>query len=1054
MKKFLIYKSSAGSGKTYTLVKEYLKLVLTNPDNFRSTLAVTFTNKAADEMKSRIIGSLEKLSQGKDKNLAKTLAEEGVKADIRLSAAAVLKMILHQYSYFSVSTIDSFFHRIIRSFSKELKLQLGFDIELDQKAVMDKITNDLLDDISYDAELRKYLEDFVFYNIGEDKGWKIENKIKDIAGEIFREKYWIKKEQNGDLADNRIKMNEFIGKLFAVVNDFEGKLQDIGTRALKIISTSGLEAGDFRQHTANYFEKVLKKEKYPDIEPTRTFKKTVSGEMQWFTKTSKKVQLIEKALDSGLQLLAEEVIHHTEKHFTGYITAYELVKTVYILGIFKDLIEKLKVYRDENKLMLISDTNNILNKVISGGDSPFIYEKTGNVYRHFLIDEFQDTSLFQWRNFRPLIENSLAENNFSMIVGDVKQSIYRWRNGDMKLLLSGVREDLAGFDEIIEEKNLSGNFRSKKEIVEFNNRFFKRAAEILAEKSSDSGKELILNAYSDVFQETGNCSEGGFIKVNFFEDDYAKELTSKEVSSDNVVKTVKELISSGYEQRDIMALTRRKEEGAELAACLSEAGISVISDDSLYLTNSPRVKLLISVLKYIANPEDNIARTEILYIYHSYIANNKSGSITNDKIFNDYKTPDKSLFFSSLPAGFYSGNGEEINPVLFRLGLYELVEKFTGIFELNRSADIYLLRFLDAVKEYISKYNSSYLQFIEWWEENKENISIIVPGNVDAVRVMTIHKAKGLESPVVILPYCNWEIGIKGNRDMIWATSSKPPFNESAFYIKAGKNTGKTYFENDYNEESVMSDLDNLNLLYVAFTRASRKLYINIPRKRVNSYNTGKLIDEVINGTDEVNMLPEKMQKNEKQPPDKSGRKNPEDGEAYKIDNLNCPGIAGNIKIKSSFGESEPDKIPGKDSKKEQGKILHKALAGIKTPEDCESSLLKLLYSGGITGAEFKELLPKVKEFVNTMSERGWFSKDYKVFNEAEILLPGGKLYRPDRVMVKDNLAVIIDFKTGKEKPEDKTQIKTYSDILKKMKYPKTEMYLYYTAHNDIIQVK
>ncbi|MFI5212227.1 MAG: UvrD-helicase domain-containing protein, partial [Ignavibacteria bacterium] len=497
MKNFVIYRSSAGSGKTYTLVKEYLKLALKAPDDYRHILAVTFTNKAAEEMKTRIVNSLVELSQGKNKQLEKQLVSEGVTVNIPLAAAQVLQNILHKYSYFSVTTIDSFFHKIIRAFAKELALPLGYNIEIDSDIVLNRITEELLDEIGSQKELTKYIEDFVFYSMDENKGWKIDRKIKDLGKELFRESYWIKKENGSSLADSREKIQSFISTLIAMIREFEDNMIKPSEDSCRIISEYSLEETDFKRGTFSYFTRLLKQESYPDkVEPTKTSRSILEGTDTWYAQKSFKKGQIREASEAGLLRNLAAVTDNYDNNFTGYITAKELIKTVYVLGIYKDLMDKLADYRDKNKTMLISDTNNLLISIIKGDNSPFVYEKTGGVYKNFLIDEFQDTSTFQWKNFLPLIENSLSENNFSMIVGDVKQSIYRWRNGNMQILHEGAKNDLVWFNDSIEEKYLNENYRSGKEIINFNNSFFSAAPYKLAERNPEENS-LILSSYKD-----------------------------------------------------------------------------------------------------------------------------------------------------------------------------------------------------------------------------------------------------------------------------------------------------------------------------------------------------------------------------------------------------------------------------------------------------------------------------------------------------------------------------------------------------------------------------
>lgn len=1061
MKNFQIYRSSAGSGKTYTLVKEYLKLVLSDPENFRSTLAVTFTNKAAAEMKTRIVESLVKLSRGEDKILEENLKSEGVKKNISLEAANVLQKTLHQYSYFSVSTIDSFFHKIIRSFARELKLQLGYDIELDRQQVMDKIVNDLLDSITSaeNDKLRQYLEKYVFYSIDDDKGWKIELRIKSIADEIFKEAYWIRKSLRNaeDLTESRDAMEKFTEVLYEILGTFDTYMRNKSAEAEELLVKYDLCIEDFPYGKGGFMNYLIKNIRYKKCEPGTRAREASLDIKKWSTK--KTAPKVLTAAEAGLFRILDETVKYYDENFRRYNTANELIKTVHILGIFGDLLEKLKIYRDENKTMLISDTNNLLRSVISDDNTPFIYEKTGNVYRNFLIDEFQDTSTFQWKNFLPLVQNSLSENNFSMVVGDVKQSIYRWRNGNMKLLLEGVRADLAGFDEMIDERLLDENRRSRKNVIEFNNGFFRKAAEIIGGRVPEGKSGLILDAYKDCEQKSTFSRDGGSVYIDIIKNDEENDVSSREISIRRTIEAVQKAIAAGYRQKDIMILVRNKADGSEASYYLSEAGLRVVSSDSLLLTNSPRVKLLVNLLKYIGNTENHFARTEILYNYLRFFKEGTYVKYSLNEIFNDWNKKNSSIFSTELPDGFISQRTNTIHPDFFGLSLYETLENLIRIFELNSGSDTYLLRFLDVIREYSIKNNSDITAFIDWWEENQADYSIIVPESEDALRVMTIHKAKGLQSPVVILPYCNWNMDISGNRDMIWASSDAAPFNaSSAFYIKAEKTLEKSYFSEDYREEAALTNLDNLNLLYVAFTRAADHLIVNIPESGSTKYITGKLISEVLQEDSPLHsFISDEMTFGDVEINEERNSEVP-----YKIDNIISSEFKGKLSIKSTAGESigESERI---EEIKNQGSIIHKALSYINKRNEIDSAVERLVLDGEISNAEVKSLKVLLINFFKNETVKKWYGGEYELIAEEGILLTaelaeknnGIRSVRPDRIFKKDNSLIIVDFKTGSEKSRAKheKQINFYADILTEMKYEISGKFIYYINSNKPVEV-
>ncbi|MGH2575309.1 MAG: UvrD-helicase domain-containing protein, partial [Ignavibacteria bacterium] len=759
MKNFLIYKSSAGSGKTYTLVKEYLKLVLQNPDDFRHILAITFTNKTAEEMKTRIINNLVGLSKGSESNLESELRKEGLKGDVKIKAKKVLQNILHKYFYFSVMTIDSFFHKVIRAFAKELKLQFGFNVELEEDAVMNKVVDTVLDEAGTNKELTEYLEELTFYSMDDNKGWWIDAKIKNLGKEIYKERFWQKRIK--DILKDKKKIRKVISKLFQILKEYESKMESFGREAEKIMVDFGNIPEDYPNKSKSFMVWLVNK---PSTKPNTFVSEANRSIKNCWNRNSK--SSVRQSIENGIYEILKEAYEFYQENKKPYFSAKELLKTIYMLGIFGDLIEKLRDWRDENRALLISDTNTILTEVISGETSPFIYERIGNTYKNFLMDEFQDTSTFQWNNMLPLLINALSEGSFSMVVGDVKQSIYRFRNGNMMLMLMQIKDDLKQYKDLIEEKELLENFRSKIEIVNFNNKFFTKIRELALPDIPFEMQELMMKSYEQVEQSTDRCRDGGYVKVQFAEKDEGRKMSASEIAGEILIETVSEVLRDGYRQQDIFILVRKKTDGTEAARLLIEKGYNVVSSESLLLTNSPKVKLIINLLKYITDNKNQLARTEVLYNYQ--LLNNSLENL--DKIFRD---KENALFAKTFPAGFLKNGG--INPRLYRLNLYELVENLIIIFGLNDKADAYLLRFLDVIDEYTQKNSADIAGFFDWWDENFGNYSIVVPAGEDAVNIMTIHKAKGLESPVVIVPYANWKTDAM---DFIWTSSEKAPFNE------------------------------------------------------------------------------------------------------------------------------------------------------------------------------------------------------------------------------------------------------------------------------------
>lgn len=1042
MNNLLIYQSSAGSGKTYKLAKEYLKLAFKYPGAFKNILAITFTNKATEEMKNRVLGFLVKLANAEENDDLKTqLIKEGVDGDIQEKAKTTLHNILHNYSDFSISTIDSFFNRVLRSFTKELKLQVGYKIELDQKEVLKKVSELLLMDLNKDEELRKYLEDFILQKVSEDKGWDIEKDIMKLGEEIFKERYWEKKfkpvesDENKEISDSRRKIDVLLNDIKNIIDNFENHLKSISDDAEKIMEQYGLVVEDFSNKEKGVggflIYKIRDKKDYELKTLVLKAYESVDG---WYTKASKKKDVISNALDDGLYNLLKNAVEYIQKESVKYNTAKELKNTIYTLGIFEDLISKLNDYRKTNRLLLQSDINSILRGLISTDNSPFIYEKIGSNYKNLLIDEFQDTSTFQWKNLFPLIVNMLSEKNTALVVGDVKQSIYRWRSGNMKLLLSQIYEDLEGFKELMETEYLKLNRRSRKEIVEFNNNFFKKAIEEVTKDVEDEDyKKLMLKAYSDDGLQQDFIKHGGYVNVTFF--NYEKEeISTQEKTEQKVPEIVKEILNDGYLLSDILVLVRTNEEARRMSSVLSGLGYNIISTESLLVNNSPKVRLVVDLVKYISDNKNILVKTDALYNFIEFISRD---NIECSKIFENAENG----FFENLPKEFFKENElPKIKSILNNLNIYEVCENLIQIFGFDKSPDPYLIKFQDVILKYSLENNSDIKSFIEWWEEKKNNYSIDSPSNTNAINIMTIHKAKGLQGKTVIVPYANWKINIDGTKDLIWVSADEEPFNKSAAYpVKAIKNLANTFFRKDYNYEYAQTRLDNLNVLYVAFTRAEERLYILVPEKR-NTDNVAGLLRTVISnyGSFDSNVY-ETGQK------DKAAKSNNEN----EIRNEKLKHFISTEWYKKTIIKPKHKKLrefTDKDFafKVNRGVILHEVLSQIKTKKDIDRVIKKVLIDGIITGDEIE----KVKKSINALMEneiiQNWFSDEWNVKSETDILVNGGKVLRPDRVIMKGKDAIVIDYKTGNEKEEHKRQIEQYAETLEQMGFSNVLKYLLY----------
>ncbi len=1059
-----IYKSSAGSGKTFTLVKEYLKIVIENPGDYRHILAITFTNKATEEMKTRIVDSLVTLSEGKNERLERILHDELPDADIRSQSKKALELILHDYSGFSVCTIDSFFQKVMRALAREIHLPLRFELEMRRDEVIEAITEKLLNDVGKDKDLTDWLSDLVLQKLDDEKSWSIEGDIRFIANQLFKEESIAGEELS------REKIKTVLNKLRALKKSFENKMKTFGEEAVAIITGNNLGIEDFTQKergVAGYLFRIRKNNGADKYIPNSHVLKAADSAESWVSKSSSRRKEIIGVVESQLLKHLQQLIQFYNAESSKYFGAIEVLKKIYVLGLVNDLHKKLGEYREEKNAVMISDTPRILQSFISSDDAPFIFEKTGNRYKHFLVDEFQDTSDLQWQNLLPLITNSLGSGYFCMVVGDAKQSIYRWRGGNMNLLAREVRKELNAFEPIITEENLATNYRSKRNIIEFNNAFFSSVPPIINSHLEIKEDTLLHLVYSEELKQkvSETNTSGGYVQVQFFQDDEdggEREIMKwKRKSLENMLAVIRDLEKKKYSAGDIAILVRNNIEGNEVADFLFENGITkILSPDSLLLARSPVILFLIHAFRFLADPSNNVARSEILYYYavhlhgqqpeelHPVFSDHRSQKTISRKMqpantLFDVKELDDTFFNNTLPVEFtrhllYLG----------KLPVYELSEQLIKIFGLNKQPDAYIQRFLDLVLEYVAKNNSSLNGFLDWWDESEtvRSCSVIIPENEDAIRIMTIHKSKGLQFPVVIMPFAEWKL-MPDNRDLLWVSSEQEPFSElGTVPVTPSSRLLQTPFVESYKEEVTNSVVDNINLLYVGFTRAEDQLYIFAPVDNENDLNTtGKLISRVIRqnstwntdkedgGIFKIGELQERQKKS-------NGKINP----GVTLNNYPVQRWQDRISITTHSNVLVEMLDAPASSKINYGILVHKILSEINSRDEIEKITGKYHFEGLISEEEKKTLEKKITELLSIPEVSNFFSPQWNVRAEREIVLPGGEILRPDRVLLQGDKAVVIDFKTGKESPSHVKQVTRYAEILGEMKYTDIEKYIVY----------
>ncbi|MBN2611940.1 MAG: UvrD-helicase domain-containing protein [Bacteroidales bacterium] len=1067
-----IVRASAGSGKTFRLTLEYLSYLFDDTGNFRHILAVTFTNKATGEMKSRIISVLHSLSAGNPDHYLRPLMEITGKTekDIRLKAGIILKKILHNYSRFSVGTIDSFFQYVIRSFTREIGIQSNYNLELDDENVLNIAIEDMFNRIGQDTGLRNWLIEFTLSRVEEEKGWNLKNKIIELGKEIFKEKYKLYAGSIAEKLNDKAFLTAFKGRLFKITASFESAVIEYGRQALGIFDDHNLSVDDFYQKyrgPAGFFQKMAAGN-VPDINSYVT--EVLQNPDKWFKSNHPQKSFIQGVVENSLHPLLQKVVDFMDEQSKQYHTARTLIRNFYTLGILTDITASVYRHTRNKNLFLISDSAQLINRIIDNNDAPFIYEKTGNYFHHFLIDEFQDTSGFQWQNFKPLISNSLSQDYNCLIVGDPKQSIYRWRNGDWEILLKDVFDDF--YSGAIRTETLEVNWRSKKKIVTFNNRFFTIAPCIFQSlfQKDENNKELpyhhiIEKLYADVNQQLpANAGDGGYVRISVVSpgSQYGGTVLPK------IAQCIGDLLDQGYTPGEIAILVRSKKEGKEVADFLlaqrqNPEGINgksfhIVSEEALFIGSSPAVKFIISVFRYLTDPDDDINCYFMLFEYLNYIQ--KVTSVKEDAIMPPFSRSSlKDDVRRVMPEVFsIFGASRPGSPV------YEILQKVIITYNLSalQGEQVYVNALQDMVIDFSGRNSSGLDAFLNYWEETGSKKTIPGADNLDAVRILTIHKSKGLEFNVVIMPFCNWKINPPAG-NIIWCMPKDSPFNQlEVLPVNYGSFLENTCFSGDYKDEKLRIYIDNLNLLYVAFTRAKDALFCYMPADERKSgkdiSDISHLIGETLKQFQDAHpdILVTELQ--EEKIFEYGNLSRPQQTEKEQVDRLDADMLpAYNSLQRMSVSTHARDFLSyGEEgfSPLSYGKIMHALFARVITLNDIGPALVNLFYRGMIDKNEMENIRKETAAMFSDIQVQGWFSGEWKILNERDILFKGHENKRPDRVLVKEDKAIIIDYKFGeKENDEHKKQVTGYRDLLKRMGYRQVEAYLWYTGKNKIIQV-
>ena len=1051
-----IYDASAGSGKTYALVKEYLKIILVAPKNdaYRHILAITFTNKAVHEMKSRIVGSLSEFAKDEPSSKAQDLMQD-LATDTELSiiqiktkSQQIIKHIIHNYAAFDISTIDKFTHKVIRAFAHDLNLPMTFEVTLDTENLLVEAVDAIIAQAGEDETLTKLLIDFTMEKTDDDKSWDISREILETGRLVLNE-------------NNRNEITHFQDKSIAEFVEIKMKLSEACTilekesivfaeEALSLIDKNGIDTKSF---SAGHFPKHLLSIQEGKFNPkNKTYHEFDDIKIN---KTAKDRAIIETIIPDLLQLL-DKVYKTFEK--INFYKAF--LKNITPLSLLNTVSNELAKIQEEQNVLSISEFNAIIHREIQNQPAPFIYERLGERYRHFFIDEFQDTSEMQWQNLIPLIDNALSgQDDFGvkgtlMIVGDPKQSIYRWRGGKAEqfIELSKDQNPFNNPDKRLE--HLNKNYRSYSQIIKFNNDFFKLLSN---EFEHPDYKDL----YENHSHQKTNDKTGGYVNISFIPkvetaegDEEALDKTDLYVLA--TLNTIQKSVQQGFQYKDIVILTRKRSQGIAIANYLTEQGIPLLSSETLMIQNATEVRLIIHLLKYLKNSSDLESKANFL----QYLAQNSQDKLPiHDFIAQGMALFQETDFENWLMSFDVSLSFQNIR----KKSLYEAVETIIAKFLSPPETSVlskgvgnaYVQYFLDIVLERDIRNQAGISDFLSFWDKNAEKFSIPSPEGTNAVRIMTIHKSKGLEFPVVIFPFAEEDYNRKP-KDKLWLNAEEQDFGLPKVLIdnsSAVEGFGEEAAE-VYNQKKQEELLDNINVLYVALTRAEEQLYMisnmnlsskgEVPKNNMCSFFINYLEN---NGGFDKNKLEYEF------------------GNATKLSvakqhvdtSKTIPLVSEilnpkNIKIAQRealmWGTHQQEAI-------EYGNVIHEILSFVKTKNDVDLAITKSIENGLITYAQKETVFNTINEIVNHSELEICFADGNEVLNEQAIIQKEGKTIKPDRmVLTKNKEVLLLDYKTGIHNVKYQQQLENYQTAIESMGYKVVKKALIYIGKGiDVIDL-
>ena len=1064
-KTLTVYKASAGSGKTFTLATHYIKLLVENPMQYRNILAVTFTNKATEEMKMRILSQLYGIwhQYPDSKSYTDKLTEElGCDVEyLRKQVKTALHLLIHNYSFFRVETIDSFFQSVLRNLARELDLTANLRIELNDREVEGLAVDKMIEDLAINDDVMQWIMDYIYDNMQEDKGWNVIGQIKSFGLTIFKDFY---KENDKALVkamEDSTFFEHYVKTLKEERNQAKKVMQDIAEEFFNTIGEAGVSVDDFSFGKAGVCSLFLNIKEGP-AGPDKTFKRAndaIDKPDKWVSAKNPLKPTIIALVKSKLNTMLEEALSQNNGQWRRYQSATLTLRHLYKLRLLNVIEKSVRLMNDEAGRFLLSDTQHLLHSLISDNDSPFVFEKIGSRLEHIMIDEFQDTSVVQWKNFKVLLQECMSHaGSKNLIVGDVKQSIYRWRAGDWRLL-NDIENEFPNHSETVKVENLDINFRSQANVINFNNHFFSTAAEMekkAKEKKSAVSAQQLQRAYSDVSQKWKKNEINGLVTVKLFPSNDYQLRTLEEVAAN-----VRLLLNRGARQSDIAILVRVNASIPLVADYFAEhcPEVRIVSDEAFRLGSSIAIRIVVLAMYLLTHPDDVLSTHSLAALYQQHVL--KANADLNS-IFID-----NANVSSLLPEDFLN-NREK----LLLMPLYDLAKELLQVFSVNdiEGQTGYICAFLDELNRFTTDTTTDIDTFVDEWNTSLCNKNIR-GDEVDGVRILSIHKSKGLEYNNVIVPFCDW---VLERSNVIWCQPKEEPYNQLPLVpVDYSSNALLgTVFENDYITENLQNTVDNLNLLYVAFTRAGHNLFVYGRRKTASTRST--LIEKCLplvtkdlpgaslNGVEDEKeaicfsfgklYIPETLSEGKSQ--------NVLLAKAEPLDVYYSQ-----HQCRAEFKQSNKSmEFVGNDGDEHGyikiGSIMHNVFSRIKTSDDINNAVDEIETEGLLDTIEKSksEILKIFHKRLQDPRVAEWFSPANKVYNECTILTYDPKNNkvtecRPDRVVANGDTITVIDFKFGTQKQEYIFQVRDYMKQLHAMGHANVKGYLWFVYNNIIEEV-